>query len=64
MERAVEAEVVPFKMTLHDGRHWYGSHLVAVGTGLRTVAEMMGHADPSFTLRTYAHSDSGRGDLP
>ena len=59
-KRTVEANVVPFKMTLHDCRHCYGSHLVAVGTDLRTVSEMMGHADPSFTLRTYAHSDSGR----
>lgn len=57
---AADADVVPFPMTLHDGRHWYGTHLVAVGTDLRTVAEMLGHADPAFTLRTYAHSDAAR----
>jgi integrase len=60
VKRAAAAGIVPHVMTLHDGRHWYGSHLVSVGTDLRTVADLMGHADPSFTLRTYAHSDPER----
>ncbi len=58
--RAVAAEVVPTAMTLHDGRHWCGTHLVAAGVDPRTVSEVLGHADPAFTLRVYAHSDDDR----
>jgi integrase len=58
--RAVEADVVPFAMTLHDGRHWCGTRLVEAGVDIRTVSEMPGHADPAFTLRTYAHTDDDR----
>lgn len=57
---AVAAEIVPAAMTLHDGRHWCGTHLVAAGVDPRTVSEILGHADPAFTLRTYAHTDDDR----
>jgi integrase-like protein len=52
--------VVPFGMTLHDGRHWCGTRLVEAGVDIRTVSEILGHADPAFTLRTYAHTDDDR----
>ncbi len=29
--------------------------LALVGTSIRTLAEYLGHADPTFTLRTYTH---------
>ncbi len=58
--RAVAAEVVPYRITLHDARHWCGTHLVAAGVDPRTVSEVLGHADPAFTLRVYAHSDDDR----
>jgi integrase len=29
--------------------------LVANGTNIRTVADLMGHATPGFTLAVYAH---------
>ena len=39
---------------LHDLRHTVASQAVARGTALSTVARMLGHADPTMTLR-YAH---------
>ena len=39
---------------LHDLRHTVGSQAVARGVPLSTVARMLGHADPTMTLR-YAH---------
>ena len=39
---------------LHDLRHTVASQAVACGTALSTVAKMLGHADPTMTLR-YAH---------
>jgi integrase len=42
---------------LHDLRHTAASLLHESGAvSLRTLAAVLGHADPSFTLRTYAHS--------
>ena len=58
--QAVRAGIVSHAMTLHDGRHWFGSRLVEAGVDLRTVSDLMGHADPAFTLRVYAHSDDQR----
>jgi integrase len=40
---------------LHDLRHNFASMLVANGTSIRTVADLMGHATPGFTLTVYAH---------
>ena len=45
---------------LHDLRHTVASQAVARGVPLSTVARMLGHADPTMTLR-YAHV--GNGDL-
>ena len=39
---------------LHDLRHTVASQAVARGVPLPTVARMLGHADPTMTLR-YAH---------
>ncbi len=59
-DAAVEANVVSSYMSLHDGRHWHATQLVANGTDMRTIADRLGHADPGFTLRTYGHSDLDR----
>lgn len=40
---------------LHDLRHNFASMLVANGTSIRTVSDLMGHATPGFTLQVYAH---------
>lgn len=40
---------------LHDLRHFHASLLISSGLSVRAVADRLGHADPSETLRTYAH---------
>lgn len=40
---------------MHGLRHFYASTLLDSGENIRAVAEYLGHSDPSFTLRTYAH---------
>ena len=41
-------------VTLHDLRHTYATHTIATGADVRTVAALMGHADPAVTMRRYA----------
>ena len=41
---------------LHDLRHWSATQSIASGQDVRTVANRLGHADPSMTLRVYAHA--------
>jgi integrase len=43
------------KLTLHDLRHTFGSHLVRQGADVVTVSRQMGHARPSITLDAYSH---------
>lgn len=60
--RTMEAEALaagrveswPFR--LHDLRHWSATQLIGQGYDPRTVASRLGHADPSVTLRVYAHA--------
>jgi integrase len=40
---------------LHDLRHLHATHLLLAGVPVHVVAERLGHADPSITLRVYAH---------
>jgi integrase len=40
---------------LHDLRYFMATQLLANGVDLRTVAGRAGHADPSTTLKVYAH---------
>ena len=44
------------KLRFHDLRHMSASLLIAGGTDVRTVAQRLGHADASTTLRIYAHA--------
>lgn len=47
----------------HELRHHHASLLIAAGVSPRAVADRLGHADPSETLRTYSHlwpTDEGR----
>lgn len=39
----------------HVLRHTYASALLDGGVSIRAVAAYLGHQDPAFTLRTYAH---------
>lgn len=47
--------VLPGRSGWHDLRHHHASLLIAAGCSPRAVADRLGHADPSETLRTYAH---------
>jgi integrase len=40
---------------MHALRHHFASVLLDGGVSIRAVAEYLGHHDPGFTLRTYAH---------
>lgn len=45
------------RIRLHDLRHTAATLMHESGSvQLRTLAAVLGHADPAFTLRTYAHS--------
>jgi integrase len=51
------------RVTFHTLRHTCASLLIEAGRNVRQVADWLGHADPSFTLRTYVHlMDEGIGD--
>lgn len=43
------------KLSFHDLRHSYGSHLVRSGLDVVRVSRQLGHARPSVTLDVYAH---------
>jgi integrase len=40
---------------LHDLRHVQATLLLIAGVPVHVVADRLGHADPSITLRVYAH---------
>lgn len=46
-----KAEIRHFRP--YDLRHMFGTELVAAGTDIGTVAELMGHSSPSMLLRHY-----------
>jgi integrase len=51
------------RITFHTFRHTCASLLFETGRNVKQVADWLGHADPSFTLRTYVHlMDDGIGD--
>jgi len=52
------AESWPFRF--HDLRHLSATEMVGQGMDPRTVASRLGHADPSVTLRVYAHALEAR----
>jgi integrase len=43
------------KEGIHQLRHYFASVMLAGGVSIKEVAEYLGHADPAFTLRVYAH---------
>jgi integrase len=53
-EVAVERAGLP-RIRLHDTRHTAASLLLAAGEPVKVVSEMLGHANVSVTLSTYAH---------
>jgi integrase len=62
LKPAAEAVGLPWA-SFHSFRHSCASLLFAEGRNVKQVQEWLGHADPSFTLRTYVHLlDEGIGD--
>ena len=43
------------RIRLHDLRHIHATTLLLAGVPVHMVAARLGHADPSVTLRVYAH---------
>jgi integrase len=43
------------RIRFHDLRHMHVSLLNKVGMDARTIADRIGHTDPAFTIRRYAH---------
>src|SRR5215467_13600007 len=43
------------KEGIHQLRHYYASVMLAGGVSIKELAEYLGHSDPGFTLRVYAH---------
>ena len=50
----------PWPFRFHDLRHLSATEMVGQGMDPRTVASRLGHADPSVTLRVYAHALEAR----
>jgi integrase len=43
------------QVTYHGLRHTHASQLIDAGVDIVTISKRLGHADPSITLRVYAH---------
>ena len=52
--RLCDAVGVP-RIRIHDLRHTAASAMIRRGYPPKLVADILGHTDPGFTLRTYAH---------
>jgi integrase len=57
--KQVEEGKVLAKIRFHDFRHMHVSLLNKAGVDARTIADRIGHTDPSFTLKRYAHVFEG-----
>ena len=58
--RADPPRVESWDFRFHDLRHLSATEMVGQGMDPRTVASRLGHADPSVTLRVYAHALEAR----
>ena len=47
---------LPLDLNVHSLRHTNASMLIAQGVDVRTVAGLLGHAQPSTTLDIYSHA--------
>jgi integrase len=59
---AVRTARLPESTTAHDLRHAYASILLHAGEAVTTVANRLGHANPTVTLNVYGHLMPGQDD--
>ena len=48
------------KVHPHALRHTFATTCLQAGCDIKTLSELLGHADPNITLRRYVHSDTNR----